>query len=77
MVPRPARNHFASGNPFELRKWAGRISKLLSEVRHFVTIVPNSRQDNPLKHHVHASKSLHVKAQGCGLSHQFIRNRRS
>jgi hypothetical protein len=33
---------FVSGNPFELRKPVGRISKLLSAVRHFVTLAQNS-----------------------------------
>jgi hypothetical protein len=37
-------------NLFGLRKPAGRISKLSFAIRHFVTIVTNSRQHTSLKH---------------------------
>jgi hypothetical protein len=66
MIPTwPTRHHFVSGNPFELRKPEGRISKLLFAVRQFVTPVSTSRQYTSLKQLASTSARLAVKAQNC------------
>jgi hypothetical protein len=68
----PARHYFVSGNPLEPRKPVRTISELLFAIRHFVSVVTNSRQHTSLKRPLHASARLHARAQNCGLPRQFI-----
>lgn len=75
-IPKPARPYSVSGSLFELHNPARTISNLLFAVRHFVSIVTNSRQHTPLEHLAYTSAGLLAEEQDWALSRRSISNRR-